>query len=224
MPTLLTSVNPVLLRPWASAEENVLMPTHTRRPVQNTNLPKPGRPRSALEAPTTNSASESWTSTQDNFLMSTLKSCPAFHMDRSESTPQPLATPLTHTSAGPWTSAEDQVLVSARRNGLGWSQIHEKYFPLKSANACRKRYERLVHKQKSDDWDEARLGRLAFGYCNLREEIWRPLAERTGEKWEHVEKAVSLNPKLGQSLLTVSSAWLKVHETCKTLHPKDRFD
>lgn len=105
-------------------------------------------------------------------------------------------TPLQPASTGPWTSNEDDVLISARRRGEGWSQIHEKYFPGKSANACRKRYERLVHKQKSDDWDDARLERLAIGYRELREEIWRPLAERTGEKWEHVEKAVSLSSNM----------------------------
>lgn len=102
------------------------------------------------------------------------------------------ATPNHTPSTGPWNSHEDGILMNARRSGAGWSQIHEKYFPGKSANACRKRYERLVHKQKSDDWDDARLERLATGYRELREEIWRPLAERTGEKWEHVEKAVSL--------------------------------
>lgn len=126
------------------------------------------------------------------------------------------ATPLQHTSTGPWTSNEDHVLMSARRRGEGWSQIHEKYFPGKSANACRKRYERLVHKQKSDDWDEARLKRLAAGYHDLREEIWKPLAERTGEKWEHVEKAVRIDLTPECTMLTVESVWPREQEICKT--------
>lgn len=111
------------------------------------------------------------------------------HTPATESLHTP-ATPSHSVSTGPWTSDEDGLLMNARRAGAGWSQIHENYFPSKSANSCRKRYERLCHKQKSEDWDDARLEKLAAGYRDLREEIWRPLAERTGEKWEHVEKAV----------------------------------
>ena len=82
--------------------------------------------------------------------------------------------------------------MAARRSGAGWSQIQEKHFPHKSANACRKRFERLQSKHKADEWDEHRLTELAVGYHELREKIWSPLAERTGEKWEHVEKAVRI--------------------------------
>jgi hypothetical protein len=91
---------------------------------------------------------------------------------------------------GPWTTEEDEILCDYRTRGFGWSQIQEKHFPGKSANACRKRHERLMMKRRSTDWDETRLESLAVNYRLMRDQIWRPLAERLGEKWEHVEKAV----------------------------------
>jgi hypothetical protein len=45
-------------------------------------------------------------------------------------------------------------------------------------------------KRRSTDWDESRLERLAVEYRKMREGIWGPLADKLGEKWEHVEKAV----------------------------------
>src|SRR5436305_2053833 len=104
---------------------------------------------------------------------------------------------LQHPSAspqpaqnGPWTTEEDEILCDYRTRGFGWAQIQEKHFPGKSANACRKRHERLMTKRRSTDWDEGRLESLAVNYRLMREQIWRPLADRLGEKWEHVEKAV----------------------------------
>ena len=94
--------------------------------------------------------------------------------------------------SNPWSSDEDDILVHARTRGLGWNQIHERHFQSKSANACRKRYERLMIKRRGTDWDEARLERMAVGYRDMREQMWKPLAHRVGERWEHVEKAVSL--------------------------------
>jgi hypothetical protein len=75
---------------------------------------------------------------------------------------------------------------------MAWAAIQDKYFPSKTGNACRKRYERLMHKRKGNDWDEDRTGRLAVAYKDMREQTWSPLAERLGERWEHVEKAVSI--------------------------------
>ena len=105
--------------------------------------------------------------------------------------PQPCASPQPAQS-GPWSTDEDDLLFQARSQSLSWSQIQEQYFPTKSANACRKRYERLNVKRRSNDWDDARLERLAMAYVDMRAQLWQPLAERLGEKWEHVEKAVSL--------------------------------
>jgi hypothetical protein len=97
---------------------------------------------------------------------------------------------LQPTQNGPWTTAEDEILCDYRTRGCSWYQIQEKHFPTKSANACRKRHERLMMKRRSLDWDESRLESLAVNYRQMREQIWRPLADRLGETWEHVEKAV----------------------------------
>jgi hypothetical protein len=95
---------------------------------------------------------------------------------------------------GPWTTEEDEILCDCRTRGFGWAQIQEKHFPGKSANACRKRHERLMTKRRSTDWDESRLQNLAVNYRQMREQIWGPLADKLGEKWEHVEKAVREEP------------------------------
>ena len=76
--------------------------------------------------------------------------------------------------------------------GLNWGQIHSTYFPAKSANACRKRHERLMDRKDADDWDNRKLQRLAKEYMGMRKEIWSGLAARTGEKWSVVEQKVSL--------------------------------
>lgn len=91
----------------------------------------------------------------------------------------------------PWTAQEDDCLLESKRRGLQWDAIHKQFFPTKSGNACRKRYERLENKRRGTEWDEARLERLAVEYKKMRREIWEPLAQALGEKWEHVEKAVS---------------------------------
>lgn len=44
-------------------------------------------------------------------------------------------------------------------------------------------------KRRGNDWDEERTARLARAYKDMREQTWSPLAERIGERWEHVEKA-----------------------------------
>jgi hypothetical protein len=110
--------------------------------------------------------------------------------------PQPTSS-LRHRSLspqpaqnGPWTTEEDEILCDYRSRGFGWAQIQEKYFPGKSANACRKRHERLMTQRRSTCWDESRLKSLAVGYRQMREQIWGPLADMLGEKWEHVEKVV----------------------------------
>ena len=105
--------------------------------------------------------------------------------------PQP-ASPKP-TQSGPWSTEEDRVLEQAHSKGLGWGQVQEQHFPGKSANACRKRYERLQAKRRSTDWDDVRLESLAVAYRDLRSQMWSLIAARTGEKWEHVEKAVRMS-------------------------------
>lgn len=94
-------------------------------------------------------------------------------------------------SSGPWQDEEDNILLNARSRGHGWKQIQKEYFPSKSSNACRKRYERLIAKKRGSSWDEAKFEKLGILYKQLREQIWMPLAEVMDESWEDVEKAVS---------------------------------
>lgn len=93
-------------------------------------------------------------------------------------------------SSGAWSMRDDHTLLTARMQGLNWTQIHEKHFPNKSANACRKRHERLIDSRGRGDSEHQRLERIASEYVEMREEIWRDLARKTGEKWTYVEKQV----------------------------------
>jgi hypothetical protein len=99
--------------------------------------------------------------------------------------------PAQHrASSGAWNSQDDQTLVAARSAGQNWSQIQANYFPTKTGNACRKRHERLMERKGADDWDTRKLERLSKDYMSMRKEIWTPLAQRCGEKWNVVEQKV----------------------------------
>lgn len=111
--------------------------------------------------------------------------------DAYDSTPAHAPLPQSHRpSSGAWTINDDQQLMAARAQGLNWSQIKDTYFPNKTANACRKRHERLAERRDADDWDQRKFQRMAKEYMNMRKEIWAPLAARTGEKWNVVEAKV----------------------------------
>ncbi|EED17000.1 hypothetical protein TSTA_020570 [Talaromyces stipitatus ATCC 10500] len=92
-----------------------------------------------------------------------------------------------HSSS--WSYHDDTVLISARAGGQGWSQIQREHFPNKTANACRKRHERLVAKRRGTEWNQEMLEKLSTEYSRRREQIWQPLANAIGEKWQDVEKA-----------------------------------
>ena len=48
------------------------------------------------------------------------------------------------------------------------------------------------HTQFHDDGDRLNMEKLALGYSHVREQIWKKLANRVGEKWQIVEaKALS---------------------------------
>ncbi|PNY22492.1 Uncharacterized protein TCAP_07108 [Tolypocladium capitatum] len=96
-------------------------------------------------------------------------------------------------SSGAWSQQDDQQLVTARMQGLNWGQIKDAFFPSKTANACRKRHERLMERKGSDEWDNRKLQRLAKEYMGMRKEIWSGLAARTGEKWNVVEQKCMSN-------------------------------
>ncbi|KAH8700782.1 hypothetical protein BGW36DRAFT_292130 [Talaromyces proteolyticus] len=88
-----------------------------------------------------------------------------------------------------WSGSDDAVLMNARARNHGWNQIQKDHFPNKTANACRKRYERLVAKRRVPEWDQEKLEKLSAEYNRLREETWQALASAIGEKWQDVEKA-----------------------------------
>ena len=86
------------------------------------------------------------------------------------------------------------MLLQARQKGLNWQPIASQHFPGKTANACRKRFERLIQQRNAaDSWDVAKVGSLAKAYMEVREQMWEVLAERIGEKWTNVEAKVSVS-------------------------------
>ncbi|KAI1000513.1 hypothetical protein K3495_g7682 [Podosphaera aphanis] len=86
-----------------------------------------------------------------------------------------------------WTLSDDNILINARASGKEWKDVQRDNFPLKTPNACRKRYERLMKRKNVNGLDRRRLENLAKKYMRLREEIWKPLTLATGEKLSDVE-------------------------------------
>ncbi|KAF2756411.1 hypothetical protein EJ05DRAFT_64581 [Pseudovirgaria hyperparasitica] len=91
-------------------------------------------------------------------------------------------------TASTWSNADDEILMSARAAGMNWQPISAKHFPAKTANACRKRHERLMERRNAEEWDGVKLETLAVEYMNCRREMWQILANRVGEKWTLVEQ------------------------------------
>lgn len=82
--------------------------------------------------------------------------------------------------------------MQARQQGENWGPIAHKYFPEKTANACRKRHERLMERRtNADSWDNAKLEKLAVAYIDCREQMWKVIGDNIGEKWQVVEAKVS---------------------------------
>ncbi|SPO06150.1 uncharacterized protein DNG_08839 [Cephalotrichum gorgonifer] len=105
--------------------------------------------------------------------------------------PQPMSQPRAASAA--WSKDDDESLMNARASGLNWSQIQQRYFPSKTPNACRKRHERLIERKTADNWNKSDFERLSMEYMRMRKEIWSPLAERVGEKWNVVEQKCMSN-------------------------------
>lgn len=78
---------------------------------------------------------------------------------------------------------------------MNWGPIQQMYFPNKSANACRKRHERLMSKKSAATCSGRRLEKIAHSYVGLRKETWTPIAAQTGEKWYVVEQKVCSSKK-----------------------------
>jgi hypothetical protein len=126
-----------------------------------------------------------------------------------------------HRNTVNWSSADDEVLVAARAAGLNWQSTAAKHFPNKTANACRKRHERLIERRTHEDWTTKRLNNLAVEYLELRKEIWEPLAAKTGERWSVVEAKASQRCKLhlGKCSANIpASAWRRASEIYNHLH------
>ena len=95
-------------------------------------------------------------------------------------------------AAGPWQPEDDEKLIQARKQSLNWSDISQQYFPAKTANACRKRHERLMDKRHTnEEWQPYKLEQMAVAYLDCREEMWKILAQAVGENWKDVESKVS---------------------------------
>ncbi|RMY54040.1 hypothetical protein D0865_04942 [Hortaea werneckii] len=90
-------------------------------------------------------------------------------------------------NAAIWSAADDEILLQARASGLNWQPIANRHFPNKTANACRKRHERLIERRHVEDWDAEKLELLAREYMICRREMWETLANRIGERWAVVE-------------------------------------
>lgn len=131
-----------------------------------------------------------------------------FPSDIAPSTPKPT---LPSTAAGPWQPEYDAQLIEARKHSLNWADISQQYFPSKTANACRKRHERLMDVfQTTEDWEPTKLEEMAAAYVELRQQIWEVLAKEIGENWKVVETKVSVMSF--QSPVNVNikiSAWRK---------------
>ncbi|KAL1835409.1 hypothetical protein VTJ49DRAFT_6779 [Mycothermus thermophilus] len=108
--------------------------------------------------------------------------------------------PYSIYNHGTWSAEDDKTLVAARAQGLNWADLQRTHFPGKTANACRKRYERLVERRGIHDYGGRRLERVANEYMNMRREIWSGLADRLGMKWDVVEALC-----MGAGLRTIQS-------------------
>ena len=92
-----------------------------------------------------------------------------------------------------WTPENDELLLRARQQNLNWQSIAVKYFPDKTANACRKRHERLMEKRNQyDGWEAAKIDTVAEAYTDGRAQLCKPLADQVGLQWQTVEAKVSV--------------------------------
>ena len=118
------------------------------------------------------------------------------HHTFTATAPYPIASSSGTRNAAIWSAADDEILLQARASLLNWQPIANRHFPNKTANACRKRHERLIERRHVEDWDVQKLDLLAQEYMSLRHELWETLASRLGERWTMVEAKVSSDPKV----------------------------
>ncbi|PVI06639.1 hypothetical protein DM02DRAFT_428227 [Periconia macrospinosa] len=127
------------------------------------------------------------------------------------------------TRSSAWTTQDDETLIRARAQNMNWNQIAPKHFPSKSPNACRKRHERLMERRKAEQWDGVKLELFATMYMESRAEIWSPLANRLGEKWETVELKC-MEKGLKNLTQVYRSAQRKAHDSGISISDREEDD
>lgn len=90
-----------------------------------------------------------------------------------------------------WSQEDDVLLMRSRAQGMSWAPIAKNHFPKKSPNACRKRHEKLMERKNAENWHGVELEDLARAYLESREMMWKIVADKVGEKWQHVETKVA---------------------------------
>lgn len=129
---------------------------------------------------------------------------------------RPFPQDYTSPSAGDrgstaWSQEDDTRLMQYRAQGMNWGPIAT-HFPTKTANACRKRHERLMEKKNAESWDGIKIEDLARAYLDCREQMWKVLADHVGEKWTTVESKVGRLHDCSSYInigLTFCSVWKK---------------
>lgn len=62
--------------------------------------------------------------------------------------PHPSTSASVPRNAAIWSTTDDEILLQARATGMNWQPIASRHFPNKTANACRKRHERLIERRE----------------------------------------------------------------------------
>lgn len=120
----------------------------------------------------------------------------ALPVQRVQAASAPMGSSHAHSNSGsgPWTAEMDEILIENHRR-LKWDQIAERFFGnTKTGNACRKRHARVIMERKEPArWDQERVQKVinAYNRDDMRERMWKPLAEATNERWQDVERLVS---------------------------------
>ncbi|KAM7211292.1 hypothetical protein V8F06_013324 [Rhypophila decipiens] len=97
-----------------------------------------------------------------------------------------LADMLANFRQNDWKNEDDTKLLTLRQMGRDWSEIQWEALPHKSTTELQIRHKQLSERHGNDSGDRD-FERLTKEYMKMRREIWRPLAERLGMKWDVVE-------------------------------------
>ena len=134
-------------------------------------------------------SADPYPSTNNAHAMATLNSAGPRPVVPTDPTPATTISPAAERPSTAWTAEDDARLMQCRAKGMNWQPIAG-HFHGKTANACRKRHERLMERRNAESWDGARVEDLARAYLESREDMWKLVANRVGEKWQTVEQKV----------------------------------